>query len=514
MKSKDSPTTKEHYQQLRLLTGEQLWSQEVPRFDRASPQERMEQVSVIRAVGVAFSQAEATAQKEQVRQWLLSLLQDPAEKIRRYAMVALPKIGAGEKEESELLTLLGKSASDRETKFLAKTLGKIGGEATLDAKVTGLDQTMQKVEANLARLRTPSAIRFETFLLGSDGLQIHLRCRSGLEQILADELQEAIKAGAKFRKITQARGIVTIAPVGPFKLADLYSFRCFSTASLVLGTVEGEGDAVDVEPLAAAIASPSAQRIFEAFTEGPIRYRLDFVSKGHQRSVVRRLADRVYALCPKLLNDSRNATWELNIHHTAHGCSVELSPKLRPDPRFYYRTGDVPAASHPPLAACMARLAGNANQERIWDPFCGSGLELIERTLRGGVTQIFGTDRSEEAVAITRSNFAAATHASSLNTTFAVCDFRDHATIAGLGALSISLIITNPPMGRRVPIPNLRGLIEDLFAAAAETLQPGGRLVFVNPLPIDPQALPLKLQFRQKVDLGGFYCWLEKYLKL
>ena len=41
-------------------------------------------------------------------------------------------------------------------------------------------------------------------------------------------------------------------------------------------------------------------------------------------------------------------------------------------------------------------------------PFCGSGLELIERSLRGGVRRVFGTDLSAEAIAITQTNFAAA----------------------------------------------------------------------------------------------------------
>jgi hypothetical protein len=69
-------------------------------------------------------------------------------------------------------------------------------------------------------------------------------------------------------------------------------------------------------------------------------------------------------------------------------------------------------------------------------------------------------------------------------------------------------------MGRRVRVPNLYGLIGDLFTAAALVLKPGGRLVFVNPVRLDPKDPTLQLQSRQVVDLGGFDCQLEKYLKL
>jgi len=60
----------------------------------------------------------------------------------------------------------------------------------------------------------------------------------------------------------------------------------------------------------------------------------------------------------------------------------------------------------------------------------------------------------------------------------------------------------------------MRGLFRDLFAVAAEVLKPGGRLVFANPLRIEPLDPSLKLKYRQVIDLGGFDCRLEMYLKL
>jgi len=499
---KKANPAKEVYQQLRVLSCEQLWSEEVPAFDQADARGRMDRVGLIRAVGVVFSESGTTAQKDQARQWLRALLHDPEEKIRRYAMTALPKIGADSGEERELLSLLEKTASDREKESLSRTLEKIGGNATLDAAAGLAARSVQKVEANVARHENPGTVRLDRPLQNFANLRIHLHCRAGLEEILEDELQEHMAGGAKFRLIHRRPGRLEIAPTGPVKLADVYALRCFSAVGLVLGTVKNE-----IEEIAALIASPQTSHILETFTGGPIRYRLEFVSKGHQRAAVRRVASRVYELRPALLNDPRNAPWQINILETPPGCSVELTPRLRPDPRFAYRQDDVPAASHPPLAAAMARLAGRMENETIWDPFCGSGLELIERALRGGVQRVFGSDRSPEAIAITRENFAAAVK-NPPEATFRCGDFRSHADLKDL-----SLIITNPPMGRRVPIPDLPGLIADLFVAAASALRPGGRLVFANPLPVEPRGSSLKREFRRKVDLGGFQVHLEKYVK-
>jgi len=227
---------------------------------------------------------------------------------------------------------------------------------------------------------------------------------------------------------------------------------------------------------------------------------------------VRDLANRVYALCPEVLNDPRSALWAMDVYSTARGEMAELRPRLIPDPRFTYRLQDIPAASHPPLAAGMARLAEKMEEEIVWDPFCGSGVELVECALRGGVRRLFGTDLSAEAIAVAHNNIAAAGIAPDA-AQLVCCDFREHGSIEGLEAGRVSLVITNPPLGMRVPIPNLRQLIADLFSVAAVALKPGGRLVFVNPLRTESPHPRLKRQYRQVVDMSGFDCRMEMYVK-
>ena len=533
MKREEKNPGKELYQQLRRLSRSQLWDVEVPRFDRATPQERTERVALVRAVGVVFSEVGTPEEKCKVRHWLVGLLNDPGEKVRRYAITALPKMGAGSDEEQALLALLQTTGNDREKKFLGETLDKIGGTATLELMmgaqpttggrglspnepiepIKGLSpQTEQKVRASVARSQSPSRFRLEPQLAGFAGLRIHLRGRLGLESWVREEVMASSKTRGKFKVVEVRGGLVVLEPVAPFSLGDLYSLRCFGTVGFVPGFVSPAQEAQWLDSIASVMTSPLARRVFKTFTEGTVRYRLDFAGKGHQRGAVRLLANRAYALCPEILNDARTAPWSVDIQPEGSGHSVELRPRLIPDPRYYFRKQDVPAASHPPLAACLARWAGSFKNEVVWDPFCGSGTELIERALLGGVQTVHGTDLSSEAIAIARENFEAA-KLPGVAGQFSVCDFRDYPRIGRLGPGSVSLILTNPPLGKRVPIPNLHGLIHDLFGVAARVLKPGGRLILANPLPEKSEHPQLQLQSERVVDFGGFNCRLELYLK-
>jgi 23S rRNA G2445 N2-methylase RlmL len=488
---------KEIYRRMRALPWDRLWSDEVRRFDRGSPEERVRTVGIVRAVGVVFSESGPPELAGDVRRWLRGLLADPSEKIRRYAMAALPKVGAGRDEEEDLLGLMKSTTIGREKKFLAGALEKIGGERTLLAARGVLPQTERKARAAVARSAAPGTIRTARVLEDFEGVRIRLRARAGLEGFVCTEV-----AGAGNFRVTACRpGLVELAASAPFSLDDIFRARCFASAGFFLGTSDDAG-------LAEVIASPASCRLFEAFTGGTPRFRLDFVSAGHRRGAVRELANRIYALRPEILNDPRSALWSVDIRAEDGRQSVELRPRLSPDPRFAYRVRDVPAASHPPLAAAMARLAGPS--DAVWDPFCGSGVELIECALLGA-RALHGTDRSPDAIAAARANFAAARVPARAD--FHIRDFRDRPELAGIRAGSLDLVITNPPLGMRVPVPDLRGLIADLFSAAATALRPGGRLVFANPLRVERPHPALRLLSRQAVDMSGFECRIECYEK-
>ena len=522
MKNPAQEKLREHYQQLRKLDCATLWSREVTAFDAASAQDRIQLVSVVRAVGVVFSESGSSDDKDLARAWLTALLNDPQEKVRRYAMVALPKLGAGALQEERLLELLDKTKSARENKIIAETLELIGGELTLRRSVLGQGghtvRSAQRLQANIARSLGNGRLDFDRRLENFRELRLNLECRSGLESFVLDEISQAAALVGVFRVLRSGGGRIELLAQKPFALRDVFAMRCFSEIRFPLGELPPlprAGAPLDSSAICKIITSDSVQRIVDGFTSGSIRYRLEFASRKADARIVRTIAERVYAIRPELLNDPREALWEVSIRESASGIRVELRPRVRPDPRFAYRRADVPAASHPPLAASMARLAGLAENERIWDPFCGSGLELAECALKGDVCALFGCDLEKDAIRIAEMNIRSALRTQPVpRMQFAACDFRDASSIPSLEDLrDLTLIVTNPPLGKRVPISDLRALVASLFDAAQALLKEGGRLVLVNPIEKVESRQGLRLEARHKVDLGFAHFHLEKYVK-
>jgi 23S rRNA G2445 N2-methylase RlmL len=448
---------------------------------------------------------------------LTGLLQDPEEKIRRYAMNALPKLGERAESEKAVLELLDKAAGEREVKVLSQTLSKIGGEATLE-KLEALHEghaelhaAEQKVKAQLVRQEAPASIRLDAKIKETRQLRIHLRTRRGMESFVRDELLAHPKLKSRFKIIRTSSGCVALSALRPFTLADLYQLRTLGSVNFVLGVV-AEDEAHYNKAMAKIIASEQAQLLCDKLTEGQARYRLEFMRIKVPPRKVQAIVNEAFALCPNLLNDPRKSPWAIEIYPEKVGQSVELRPRVLPDPRFTYRVGDVPASTHPPLAAAMAQMANLQADEIIWDPFCGSGLELIECARLSSLASILATDLDAHAIEIARKNFESAGVASD-QVVLHRGDFRNYAKVASVAPDSISLIIANPPLGRRIRTEDLKGLITEFYQIAAKTLRPGGRLVFINPLKLDSPDPSLKLEARHLVDLGGFDCRVEKWVK-
>ena len=171
------------YRTLRDKACANLWKEDVAAFDLSVEPERSRLVAVIRAVGVAFAERGTPAEKAQVVTWLNSLLKDPSEKVRRYAMSALPKLGDDTQAEAKLLDILAAPAGERERQKVVEALEKIGGEATLEAALK--DPSMvsvapDRVAARIARLTEPGDICLDRILSRPSGVRIHLHCRKGL----------------------------------------------------------------------------------------------------------------------------------------------------------------------------------------------------------------------------------------------------------------------------------------------------------------------------------------------
>jgi SAM-dependent methyltransferase len=501
----------ELYRRLRVKDCALLWAEDVAGLAGLAEPERSRRAAVVRAVGVAFAERGTEEQKSEARAWIRGLLADPSEKIRRYAAAALPKLGDDRAAEAGLLERLGSAEGERERKALADALRKVGGDATLESPLArSLPLPESALRARAARSGAPGRIRLDGVLREAAGQRVRLRCRAGLERLLAEE---AAAAGERLPVVGRGEGWVELAPSGPLAFADLLALRLWSDVTFPLAEVRARSEGAAIAPLAQAVAGPRCRALLEAFGEGTPRYRIDLDPDLGGPELLQAVASEAYRLNPAFLNDAREAPWSIDILPIDGGARVELRPRLVPDPRFPHRLGDVPAASHPPLAAALARLAGPFAGEAAWDPFCGSAQELIERARLGGVDTVIGTDLDARAVEVARRNFSAAGLVGP-RTLFATADFRHHERVPGLSRGAVTLVISNPPMGRRVRIDDLGGLYRDILAVAAEVLRPGGRLVMVNPVQVDLPEPRLRLVSSEPVDLGGFTCRMERWDRL
>ncbi|MCB9559953.1 MAG: methyltransferase [Kofleriaceae bacterium] len=259
----------------------------------------------------------------------------------------------------------------------------------------------------------------------------------------------------------------------------------------------GDADATLPARLAATLAAPPTRALLTALTDGPVRWRLALGGAGHRRAVVWRAAQAVRAAAPELINDPKATTWDVVVD--AARTTVELRPHKLDDPRFAWRVADVPASSHPTVAAALARLAGARADDVVWDPFCGSGAELIERARLGPWRRLVGSDLDDRALAAARANLAAA-------------GLADRAELIRADALAhdpggVTLIITNPPLGRRIR-GDAAALLEQFVTRAARLLAPDGRLVWITPAVRRTHDAAIRAGLYRDVhhivDLGGY----------
>src|SRR5262249_31555421 len=163
-------------------------------------------------------------------------------------------------------------------------------------------------------------------------------CKPGLAPLLVDELRaQLVEARA------DGDAAVEIALAAPWQ--TLFASRLWMTAGIRVPRPTGELASSIVEGLGAA--KPG----LEALTRGPVRWRLEMRS-GKQGSVVWQVARDVARRAPELVNDPTATTWDVLVDDGV----LELQPRRAVDPRFAYRVAEVPAASHPTVAAALARV--------------------------------------------------------------------------------------------------------------------------------------------------------------
>ena len=467
------------------------------RWDRAS---KVARVHLIRALARVTRTDEAVA-------LFLRALDDDSPHVRRSAARALGKLrgDAAAQAESALVAAWKRGGlSLEEQRAFAAALGTLGAKsaAALLSEVSTSDPELLRIAARSRLMIARTHVReaggaIDGAASPPSPVPIVFRVRRGLEPILEDELQEQ---GSPFGPLTVGSGWVRGTLRGPLEQA--WTARTALSFALVVEKAKS-----DVAPL---LTSDEARAIFTTWSRGPIRYRLAFSEGGHRRAQVWQVAREVSEQCPELINDPTSSLWEVVVREGAKGAlSLELSPRALDDPRFSYRVRDVPAASHPTIAAALVRAAGVRKGDVVWDPFVGSGMELIERARLGGCAALFGTDLAPKALEAARANLDRA----GVSATLALADATRYVPPS-----PVTLIVTNPPMGLRVArTKELGTMLEQFLVHACDVLAPGGRLVWLTPFPDRTRktirALPLDVELSRDVDMGGFWATLEVLAK-
>jgi hypothetical protein len=427
-------------------------------------------------------------------------LVDPRPRVRRAAIGALGKLG-GVRAAAALCARWDAELDPAERRAAAAALGKVGGDEArrrLAAAAAGDDAELDRrrrrgllmIERDADQADEDSQVALD--VAPPAAVAMIARCRPGLETIVAGELHEL---GLAPRRL--GPGAVGFDLDRPLALP--WQARTILSAGALVALPPGElGPAI-----VAALTAPANVALLTAWTRGPIRWRLDVEGAGHRRALAWEVAGAVGERAPALRNRPRATTWDVVV--TGDDRWLELRPRRLADARFGWRVADVPAASHPTVAAALARLGGARDGEQVWDPFVGSGAELCERGRLGPCT-LHGSDLDPRALAAARANLTAA-------------GLVDRAKLIEGDALAIALpridlVITNPPMGRR-----LRGDVAPLLAGLATRLPSvmarGGRLVWLNPRPaVNAPVLErggLRLGYARDVDLGGYEARLERW---
>ncbi len=403
-----------------------------------------------------------------------------------------------------------------ERRALAESLGKVGGEAAL-ARLKGLvpgdDKELERRRDRALLMADRTAKRGAESEIAHDvapphPLLVRLGCRPALGELLFTELVALDLGAGVVRKIHQPEW-VELTLSGAW--STLFRSRLWATAEIITPLVgladrpadaKGRADEVTTA-IVKTLTSPDVLALLRGWTRGAIRWRLG-MAHGHQRAVLWRVAKEVTALAPDLVNDPTQTTWDVLADPATR--TLSLIPRRIEDPRFAYRVAEVPAASTGSVAAALVWAADAHGNDRVWDPFCGSGVELVERARRGAVGSLLGSDVDPEALIAARANLAAAGVIAEL----VQADARTHAPGP------VDLIITNPPLGSRVHV-DAAGLLVAALPNFVRALAPKGRIVWITPAhrkttPV-AEALGLELARSLPVDLGGVRGRLERWNK-
>ncbi len=465
----------------------------VPARERLASASPEQQPSLLRLLG----RLGRDSQDESLRQLMLETLSHPLPRAQRVAIQALgkwahPEHGARLFEQRE-------SVTGPELRALVEALGKLGyapAQAWLSALQPEDESTRRVVERarltmgrDVARAEGGGAVDLSRSI--EEPCLVALTCRHGLAASVLEDLgpRDGLAVDAPDRLLWRDF-------TGPLSVA--FESRLVLEPALVVPVEPGTDEDLPAR-WAESLTQPRLLAALERLTEGRPRIRLELASEGHRRALLWGTSEAVSRRTERLVIDPTSASWVARLWPGTRHPFCALVPQRFEDPRFTYRRCDVPAASHPTVAAALARALGVCDDDVIWDPFVGSGLELIERARLGPYRQLIGSDIDTRALSAARENAAAA---GVQRLTLERWDARTAAPAR------VTAIVTNPPLGARLVRDGTLGELLDAFLLRAkQVLMESGRLVWLSPMPErtaqTARQLGFSIERRGAIDVGG-----------
>lgn len=407
-----------------------------------------------RAAACDLARRLPAAQADAAVKALVFALQDAQLVVRKAAVRALSNHDAPA-AVAALSALVDEPELDRdEAGMLVRALAKVGAGAALARLHARFPELSIDVAATIAGRHAARAevVHIDAAQALPAGMLL-AECRDGIAPIAARQYEAmGLRATAVSTQYVRLQAATTLQA----------ALACRSVVRVGVVLAAQARKAPSVAALVAMVSG--AYDAMRGVTAGPIRYRL--TCPGATTPMLHQVAVAVAAAHPDMINDPRGAAWNIS----PHAAQWVAWPTGLPDARFAWRHGDIPAASHPTVAAALAWLAEPTDADRVWDPFCGSGSELIECGLLAPNAALIGTDLAPAALAVATRNVTAAGLAD--RSALALADACAHWPEA-------TLVISNPPHGGRVKA-NAVALHEQFFAHVATRLPPGGRLVWIR----------------------------------
>lgn len=474
----------------------------VTRCHEANPEQRVRLARYLGRLAQGISHP-------QLDEALLTLVNDAEARVARSAAVALGKLPRERARqfgvEAALIEQLGRHGG-AERRAIIEALGKIGEGASAVALAAVVPEG--NVEAQLldrARLRLG---RSSLALDDADSVlldvaferpcTVALLHRRGLSQIVERQLQTVGKSVADDPEIRMLHGYSGA-------LDQLLLARSVLLPAIVVELVPPRDVNLWAQVIVEAVTQDWVLEILERTTSTRPRLRFVVPREGHQRALLWSISERLTQCTARVLANPKAALWEVWIERGPRP-RLLLVPKRFEDPRFSYRVREISGASHPTIAAALADLVQPSARDVIWDPFVGSGLELIECARRGAYRELIGTDNNSRSLEAAAANVRAARleRVRLLN-----ADART-AQLKGITA-----IVTNPPLGvRHQRDGQLGALLLDFLTNARSLLRAPARLVWLSPLPQQTAQHAQRLGFTVErlgpVDVGGLTPELQR----